>query len=819
MAGPETALPKPRLRLNRGQQALAAVLVLLLVAVLVSTIQASATQREHTRLRAGTESAGNDFSTVRETRNYVEHAERYLLGGATRRDVQVARALLGRRLQVVGTDGVTAGDATPPEYRSALAAMDDALSQVPPGFVPAADHHRWADFLLPKARALSDEARILEVATLDDVLASKNLSEHDVLRDLRLQLGLLIAALVAAAVLFSWLAANVARQYNRARRALEGERQALQNTQERLDRLAALERGEAEVLEQIATAEPVPTVLDHIAQLAFTVSGDRPVRIAADPWSVVHPPGTDVTGPPAWHGAFSDTSACTGTLEVFGGPEPPDEHALTALARCRELAHLALERDASAQQLSHQASHDALTGLANRTRLLASLSDGLASPRRRGTQVALLFCDLDRFKMVNDSIGHAGGDELLIEAAKRLLDVVGDAATVARLGGDEFVILDPDLPDRTRAIALAERVRAALSAPYTIDGKEAFVGVSIGITFADESTVSGAELMREADVAMYRAKLSQGSRINVFDSLLEAEVAQRLDLDTALRRAVERDQFQLAVQPIVTLSTGRVAGFEALLRWHRPGLPPVQPDVFIPLAEDNGMIVEIGRWVLKEAIQRLAGWQATGLADGLTMSVNVSARQVREPGFADEILELLRINGVPPESLVVELTEHALIDLLVAYPILGRLREAGVYVSLDDFGTGYSSLTQLRTLPVDEIKLDRSFTAALDEGDAKHSAVVQSVVAMAEALALRLVIEGIETVAERDALIAMGAATGQGFLFARPMDWAAAQRLLETGGICAVAGGGYNTSASSAAPSPSPSTKRTSHRPSPSVST
>ncbi len=820
MDGPGTALPKPRLRLNRGQQALAAAVVLLLVGLLVSTLQASAAQREHTRLRSHTESAGNnDFYTVRETRNYVENTERYLLGGATRRDIQVARALLGRRLQVVGTDGVAAGDATPPEYHSALAAMDDAVQQIPSGFVPAADHHRWTDFLLPKARTLSDSVRTLEVATLDDILASKHLSEHDLLGDLRLQLGLLIAALVAATVLFSWLAANVARQYNSARRALEGERQALQEAQERLDRLSALERGEAEVLEQIATAEPVPTIFDRVAQLAFAVAGERPVRIAAEPGSVVYPPGADVTRPPSWEGPFIDSGEVLGTIEVFGGPAAPDDLALTALTRCRELAHLALEREASAQQLSHQASHDALTGLANRTRLLECLADSLVTSRRRGTQLALLFCDLDRFKMVNDSIGHAGGDELLVEAARRLMEMVGETATVARLGGDEFVILDPDLPDRARAVALAERVRTALSAPYTIDGKEAFVGVSIGITFADESTVSGAELMREADVAMYRAKLTEGSRINVFDSLLEAEVAQRLDLDTALRRALERDQLQLAVQPIVTLTTGRITGFEALLRWNRPGLPQVQPDVFIPLAEDNGMIVEIGHWVLKEAIQRLAGWQAAGLAHGLTMSVNVSARQVREPGFADEILELLRVHGVPPESLVVELTEHALIDLLVAYPILGRLREAGVYVSLDDFGTGYSSLTQLRTLPVDEIKLDRSFAAALGEGDAKHSAVVQSVVALAEALALRLVIEGIETVAERDALIAMGACTGQGFLFARPMDWDAAQRLLETDGICAVAGGDYSTSALSAAPSLLPSTKRTSHRPSPSVST
>ena len=233
--------------------------------------------------------------------------------------------------------------------------------------------------------------------------------------------------------------------------------------------------------------------------------------------------------------------------------------------------------------------------------------------------------------MVNDSIGHAGGDQLLIEAARRLTGTVRDSDTVARLGGDEFVVLCPSLPDRAQAIALAERIRATLSAPYTVDGKEAFVDVSIGITFADESTVSGAELMREADVAMYRAKLTDGSHINVFDSTLEAEVAQRLDLDAALRRALERDQLRLVAQPIVVLDSGAVTGFELLLQWHRPGLPALAPGTFIPLAEDTGLIVEIGRWVLQQAVDRLAEWRAAGLAEGLTISVNVSARQVREP--------------------------------------------------------------------------------------------------------------------------------------------------------------------------------------------
>ena len=358
---------------------------------------------------------------------------------------------------------------------------------------------------------------------------------------------------------------------------------------------------------------------------------------------------------------------------------------------------------------------------------------------------------------------------------------------MARLGGDEFVILCPDLPAREQAMELAERVRASLSAPYVIEGREAFVGASIGIALADESTASGPELMREADVAMYRAKLTDGSHLNIFDAHLEAEVAERLDLDSALRRALERDQLLVAAQPIIMLDTGIVRGFELLLQWRRPGLPNLSPETFIPLAEDNGMIVDIGRWVLQEGIQALARWRAAGLAAELTISVNVSARAVcREVGFADEVLALLQSANVPPDSLIIELTEHALVDLEASHGALSRLREAGVRVYLDDFGTGYSSLTQLRTLPVDQIKLDRSFVAALDEGNTKQRAVVESVVALAKALGLDLVVEGVETLAERDALIGMGALHGQGFLYDRAMTFAAAQQLIEEGGRCAL---------------------------------
>ena len=813
--------PGPRLTLNRGQQIVAGLLVLLLIALVVVGVQSSAQQRAFTHLTARSEAvSSNTFFTVRDSLTYVEQVQQYLLGVIPRRDVQLARALLAQRLRVIATNGVTAADAATPEYRWALTALDSEITEAPAGVLPTGERARWAATILPRAEVLSEATHALAAGSPSGLHRIDGLPGQGLLQGGVIQLTMLIAALVLAAALLWWVAANVVRQYRSARRAFDDEREALRKTEDRLDRVSALERGQARVLERIATADPVPSVLRQIVQLAAEASGAPAVRIAMGPRSVVFPADADVSAPPAWTGAVNDTADAAGMLEVFGDPQALDDLAHTALVRCRDLVTLTLERDASARRLSHQASHDALTGLANRSLLLSRLAQSLLLARRRGTALALLFCDLDRFKMVNDSIGHAAGDQLLIEAARRLSGTIRDTDTVARLGGDEFVVLCPELPERAQAIALAERIRSTLSAPYTIDGKEAFVDASIGITFADESTVSGAELMREADVAMYRAKLTDGSHINVFDSHLEAEVAQRLDLDSALRHAVERGELSLRAQPIVMLDTGVVTGFEVLLQWHRPGVPVLSPGAFIPLAEDNGMIVEIGRWVLRETILTLARWRADGLALDLTMSVNVSPRQVREPGFAEEVLHLLEVAELPPESLIIELTEHALVDLRVAHPILARLRDAGVSVSLDDFGTGYSSLTQLRTLPVDQIKLDRSFAAALDEGDDKQRAVVKSVVSLASALALDLVVEGIETIAERDTLLDLGARQGQGFLYHLPVQRDLARELLESGGVCVVSpDGGYSGAASSAAPSPSASTNSRSHRPSPSVST
>jgi len=762
-----------RLRLNAGQWALAGLLVVLLLSLVVSSLVASNNQRASTETYVRTEaSSTNVVFTMRESLDYAVEAQRYLLGESTRRATQVSRALLGQRLNVRDENGKRAGDLATPAFIEALSALDATIATMPTGTLTPAAQLQWRGALTPRIDALASEARQLGDRNTEAFREGVRASNQDLLSWHVLQLLLLLGSLLVGTVLLIWVAANVRSRYREARDTLEREEQALNDARAQLDRASALERGQAHVLERIARGAPLALVFQSIAALASEGVGGCGVRLRLGDRLVEHRATDAVTSSVVvWTGSFgTNDDPHEGVLEILSDAGPIDEHGAMVATRGCDLARLALERESASRRLSHQATHDALTGLANRTLLLRQLDEQLASADAGDRHTALLFCDLDRFKMVNDSIGHAAGDRLLIEAAGRILGIVRTSDTVARLGGDEFVVLCPSMETKKEATSLAERVRAALSAPYVIEGKEVFVDVSIGITFADDSTTSGADLMREADVAMYRAKQLASSHINVFDSQLEAEVAMRLDLDTALRRAIGRDEMQLKLQPVVRMLDGVVTGFEALIRWQRPGEPLRSPDDFIPLAEDNGVIVDIGRWVRRQAIAILADWSSAGIGSGITMAVNVSAREVREMGFADDVLTMLGDYGVPATALIIELTEHALLDLRTAHSALAQLRTAGVRVSLDDFGTGYSSLTQLRTLPVDQIKLDRSFAATLDSRSPRDRAVVAAVVAIADALALDLVVEGIETTEERDQLIAMGVRRGQGFLFAGPLE-------------------------------------------------
>ena len=430
----------------------------------------------------------------------------------------------------------------------------------------------------------------------------------------------------------------------------------------------------------------------------------------------------------------------------------------------RKLAEDAI-RD-SREAMAHQALHDGLTGLPNRTLLQDRLQQALARGQRDGSRVALLFLDIDRFKMVNDSLGHAFGDELLIQIATRLDSALRPTDSVARFGGDELAVLCEDI-EGEQGIHVAERVMEAMDRPFDLRGREFFATASVGVAFSD-SEDTAESLLRDADVAMYRAKELGGARYELFDAEMRRRSVERMQTEHELRRALDRGELRLHYQPIVSLEHRTVIGAEALIRWEHPERGLLSPAAFIPVAEETSLIVAIGNWVLREACGQLAAWSEAIPAD-FTMSVNVSARQFADPGLLDSVLAAIDDAGLDPGRLSLELTETVLIQQEGAHDTLMALKDHGVRVVLDDFGTGYSSLSYLSRFPLDGLKVDRSFVAKMSEGSPEH-AIVVAVGTMAGAMKLEVVAEGIESETQRAELTRLGYGLGQGFLFARPVE-------------------------------------------------
>ncbi len=422
------------------------------------------------------------------------------------------------------------------------------------------------------------------------------------------------------------------------------------------------------------------------------------------------------------------------------------------------------EQREAARALAHSATHDALTGLPNRALLADRLEVEVARASRRREPIAVLFCDLDRFKEVNDSLGHAAGDELLRATGERLRQAVRTGDTVARLGGDEFAVLCGDLADAEAAVAVAERIRALVRAPVRIGDRELSVTMSIGVTAGVPEGAGAAELLADADVAMYEAKDAGRDRVAVFDPGLRAGARQRFELHAALREAVERDLLEVAYQPVVALDSLRVVGVEALARWAWAG-GPVSPSTFVPMAEDLGLIDELTRQVVDQAVRAVQRWRAELWAD-LVLSVNLSPRQLAEPGAVAMLGQILAEHGLPATAVQVEITESALMaDVAAAGERLEELRELGVRIALDDFGTGYSSLALLRDLPVDVLKIDQSFTARLPQ----DVALVGLMVDLARAMGATVVVEGVETPEQLAVLARLGCEAVQGFGLWRPL--------------------------------------------------
>jgi diguanylate cyclase (GGDEF)-like protein/PAS domain S-box-containing protein len=445
------------------------------------------------------------------------------------------------------------------------------------------------------------------------------------------------------------------------------------------------------------------------------------------------------------------------------------------------------QRKAMEDQLIHGSLHDALTGLPNRTLLLERLGRCLERSRRKpGSMFAVMVLDLDRFKMINDSMGHLQGDRMLVAFARRLEVFVPPGTTMARLSGDEFCVLFEDFPDYNHATILAERLQEALSMGFDLDGQEVFVAVSIGIAVGTSETKGPEDLLREADTAMHRAKSSGKGRYEVFDDSMHSRAVRMMTLETDLRKALERMEFELHYQPIVSLHDSSLMGFEALIRWKHPKLGMVSPMDFIPLAEDTGLIIPIGRWVLWQSCKQLVEWQGILEAgNSLTMSVNLSGKQLQDLDLVRQIQAILKETGMAPSSLKLEVTESAIMENPEkAASILTSLRDAGIHLSLDDFGTGYSSLSYLHRFPFHNLKIDRSFVSKLETGH-KDAEIVKIINSLAKNLGMDVVAEGIETEAQWAVLHGLACAYGQGYFFSKPLVDTAARKLIEGGGFAA----------------------------------
>jgi diguanylate cyclase (GGDEF)-like protein len=445
------------------------------------------------------------------------------------------------------------------------------------------------------------------------------------------------------------------------------------------------------------------------------------------------------------------------------------EHQL-AIQTISHLATLATENHRNAHKLEKQAMYDGLTGLPNRVYFMKQLSDKLQA---RQDPFALLFLDVDHFKLVNDSLGHNAGDELLVEITRRLIPCIRRTDIFARLGGDEFAIMLNGVNDVTQAQSIAEQIKAVLSLPFKIIDREVFASVSIGIAHSDNYYASPAEILRDADIAMYRAKSLGRSRAATFDTTMHANVVDRMQIEMELRRVVDQlfldgtSQLQLYYQPIVSLKSGRVAGFEALIRWMHPDRGIISPLDFIPIAEEIGLIIPIGQWVIQEACQQLQRWQTDLNLPDLSMSINVSSRQFLQVDFLPMVQQILQYTGISPACLKLEITESVLMEAAnTVVEQLEYLRDLGVRLSLDDFGTGYSSLSYLQQFPINTLKVDRSFINNLS---ADQDQVVQAIVALTDGLDMDAVAEGIETAEQLAHLRTLGCEYGQGYFFSRPM--------------------------------------------------
>jgi diguanylate cyclase (GGDEF)-like protein/PAS domain S-box-containing protein len=435
--------------------------------------------------------------------------------------------------------------------------------------------------------------------------------------------------------------------------------------------------------------------------------------------------------------------------------------------------------DRAREQLVYETCHDKLTGLPNRPLFMDRLEQTIRHSRRRKEALfAVALLDLDRFRAVNVGLGHRAGDRLIIETARRLEASLRSGDTLARIGGDEFVILLQEIEDVTDTVRVAERIKEALAAPVNLNGQQVCISASMGIVLSDPGYDQSEDILRDADIALHRAQSSGTARHEVFDRAMHERAVARLQLENDLRLAVEREEFLVQYQPIVSLATGRIMGLEALVRWQHPKKGLVPPMEFIPLAEETGLIVPMGFWVLREACVQMRDGLSFSADLPLLISVNLSARQFSQPDLVDQIERILGDSGVEARSVMLEITESVVMEHAEsAAAALAQLKTLGVQLSIDDFGTGYSSLSCLHSYPIDTLKIDRSFIGNMG-ADPRNLEIVRTIVALAGNLGMHVTAEGIETAEQLAQLRALQCDYGQGYLFSKPMDGEPIKRLL-----------------------------------------
>ncbi|WP_345538579.1 EAL domain-containing protein [Phytohabitans rumicis] len=512
----------------------------------------------------------------------------------------------------------------------------------------------------------------------------------------------------------------------------------------------------------IAGPSPVPVsmfppadLIDAARQSADAMTFVVPVKVGGSDWGLL---------------AIVDTVE----TRVGTGREPFNHWAALLTVALDYQIVLATLREQE-ERLRIAAVYDHLTGLPNRTLFLDRLRHAM---RQRGHDYAVLFVDLDGFKVVNDSLGHTAGDRLLIQVGNRISNSLREGDTAARFGGDEFLILLDGVTDPHTPTQVAERLHAALAPAFRLQGQEVVVTASIGITLAGARYAEAEDLVRDADIAMYWSKSQRKGSHALFDVAMHTKAVSRLRIETELRHAIERDELEVHYQPIVQLVSGRTRAFEALIRWRHPTRGLLMPDEFLAVAEETGLVIPIGRWILDESCRQLAEWQRTPGRDDLRVSINVSNRQFWQGGLIDDVDAALRKSALHPRNLAFEITEGVIMtNVTLARKMLEDLHYLGSELHIDDFGTGYSSLEALHRLPIDALKIDRSFVQRLGV-DAKSNALVHTIVLMGGNLGLQLIAESVETEAQRDHLLRLGCAYGQGHYFSEPVPAALAERLI-----------------------------------------